>query len=123
MAMRRIQSLVGEFAECVMAQKESLRVGNPTQGNLFAERYMAAWDVLRREGDRGREALSVLLSDSRDDVRGMAAACLLRFRTKQALLVLRELANGQGLAAFAASQTLERWAELSDKKRWGLDPA
>lgn len=49
----------------------------------------------------------------------MAAAFLLRYRTTEALHVLREAAKGSGLIAFEASEAIKRWEE----RTWELDPA
>lgn len=53
------------------------------------------------------------------DVRVKAAAYLLRHRTLEAQAVLREIASGEGLASFEASEALKRWEEGT----WALDPA
>ncbi len=68
-------------------------------------------------GDRGRDALAVLLEHGRADVRVMAAAFLLRHRTEAALAVLRDAAAGKGLAAFGAGMAIKHWEEGT----WALD--
>lgn len=52
------------------------------------------------------------------DVRVMAAAHLLRYRTAEARAVLEEAAKGTGLVPFGAQQALKRWEEGT----WALDP-
>lgn len=116
-AVTELRALVARFAENVMAQKEALRRKNPRAGNRYARIYIAAWNALKTHGDQGRDALCELLSHSCDDVRGMAAACLLKYRTDDAKRVLTEVGRGQGLAAFGASEALQRWAEGD----WHLD--
>jgi hypothetical protein len=118
MGMRGRARLVEEFASCVVAQEEAMRRGDAKKGNQFADRYVKAWETLRSQGDEGRDALVPLLHDERVSVRVMAAAFLLRYRTKEAKLVLKEAAQGEGLSAFGASQALQRWAEGD----WHLDP-
>ena len=54
----------------------------------------------------------------RMDVRVMAAAHLLRYRTAEAKAVLEEAAKGQGLVPFEAGEALKRWEEGT----WALDP-
>jgi hypothetical protein len=44
---------------------------------------------------------------------------VLRHRTTEARAVLEAIARGEGLAAFEASEALERW----DEGTWALDPA
>lgn len=121
--MKSKEDLVRDFAKNVLGQRDALTHNDAKTGNRHAQKYMRAWDRLRAQGDEGREALATLLGDEQPDVRGTAAAYLLRFRTAECLQTLREVASGHGLAAFSASQTLERWAETRDKEKWGLDPA
>jgi len=115
----KYESLVEEFAECVAAQSEAIAKGNPTLGNKYAKRYMAAFEKLRSHGDEGRNALVVLLTDERADVRVMAAAYLLRHCGDRAKSILESEAKGKGLISFGAAQALQRWAEGT----WNLDPA
>ena len=117
--MKSLEHFVEEFASCVLAQEDALRQRDAQKGNQFARRYIQAWETLRSHGDAGRDALVPLLYDERVPVRVMAAAFLLRYRTKEAKRVLKEAAKGKGLSAFGAGQALERWAEGD----WHLDPA
>ncbi|MCP3137437.1 DUF2019 domain-containing protein [Pyxidicoccus xibeiensis] len=73
---------------------------------------------LLAHGNAGRNALLVLLKHERMDVRVMAAAHLLRYRTAEAKAVLEEAAKGKGLVPFEAGQALKRWEEGT----WALDP-
>jgi hypothetical protein len=54
------------------------------EDSIFAKRYVAAFQMLRLHGDCGRDALAVLLSDPRADVRVMAAAFAAALRGKSA---------------------------------------
>ena len=111
--------LVAQFARDVAQQTDAVMRGDHRTGNKHARRYIAAFGKLRAMGDVGRDALCELLTHDRPDVRVMTAAFLLRYRTVEALDVLREAARGAGLTAFEASQAMERWKD----KTWGLDPA
>lgn len=115
--MTRVDELVREFAENVAAQAEAIGRGDSRTGNRHAKRYIRAFQALRALGDPGRDALVPLLADGRADVRGMAAAFLLRHRPDEARRVLQDLAHGKGLAALGAAETLERWEEGA----WQLD--
>jgi hypothetical protein len=117
-AVKEFDELVNEFADSVMAQKDAIRRGDVKAGNRHHDRGTHAWNELRARGDEGRDALATLLTDDRPDVRAMAAACLLKHRTREAKRVLKEVAKGEGLAAFGASQALQRWKEGD----WHLDP-
>jgi hypothetical protein len=117
--MNRIEKLVQQFAENVAAQTDAIRRGDPKSGNRHAKRYIQAFESLRSLGDEGRDALVPLMHEGGDDVRAMTAAFLLRYREDDARRVLQDLARGDGLVAFGASETLKRWEE----KTWQLDPA
>ena len=111
-------ALVAQFAEDVAKQTDAIWRGDHKTGNKHAKRYIVAFRTLRDMGDVGREALCVLLTHDRPDVRVTAAAYLLRHRTADAREVLRDAAEGSGLIAFEASQALKRWEEGT----WALDP-
>jgi uncharacterized protein DUF2019 len=114
-----IEGLVAEFAENVAAQTDSIWRGDAKTGNKHAKRYIAAFDKLTAHGDAGRDALTVLFTHPRMDVRVSAAAYLLRYRTAEARAILEEAATGEGLVPFEASLVLKNW----ESGTWALDPA
>jgi hypothetical protein len=114
----KLDALVEQFALNVAAQTEAIWRGDSKAGNKHARKYGAAVDKLLAHGDAGRDALLVLLEHERMDVRVMAAAHLLRYRTAEAKAVLEEVAKGEGLVSFKAGQALKRWEEGT----WALDP-
>lgn len=113
-----LEKLVEQFALDVAAQTEAIFRGDAKTGNKHARKYGAAVDKLLAQGNAGRDALLVLLKHERMDVRVMAAAHLLRYRTAEAKAVLEEAARGKGLVPFEAQQALKRWEEGT----WALDP-
>lgn len=115
--MMALNTLVQEFVEGVLGQKQALAEQDADLGNLFANKYIRAWRQLRSYGDEGREALAVLLNDVRVDVRVMAAGFLLKYRTTEAMAILREAEEGHGIASLDAQQVLRRWQEGT----WQLD--
>lgn len=114
----QLEDLVEQFAQHVAAQTDAIRRGDAKEGNKHAKKYTAALQELRTQGDAGREALSALLKHPRTDVRAMAAAFLLRYRTAEAKAVLEAAVREGGVAAIGATMTLKRWAEGT----WALDP-
>ena len=107
-----IDELVEEFASRVIAQSDAIEEGEP--GNEYADQYLEAFDQLRtRYGDEGREALSTLFDHEDANVRGRAAAFLLRYCTDRAKAVLEREAKNTGMAAFCADECLRRWAEAN----------
>jgi Domain of unknown function (DUF2019) len=118
-----LESLVATFAENVIAQSEAIMEGDSEKGNAHHVKSRWAFDELRKRGDAGREALTRLFDHPRPDVRSDAAACLLRYCTRRAKRVLKEVAKqGPSFSAFCASECLKRWKETKDKSKWELDP-
>ena len=119
MKTSQIDDLVKQFADNVVEQTRHTMTGDSEQGNLCAKKYIAAFESLRAVGDQGRDALARLFDHPRPDVRSMAAAFLLRYRTKEALRVLKAVAKKEpGFSAFCASEAIKRWKEGA----WELDP-
>jgi hypothetical protein len=114
----KLDELVEQFARNVAAQTDAIQRGDARTGNKHAKQYTAALQALRAQGDTGRDALAVLLKHPRTDVRAMAAAFLLRYRTAEAKAVLEATANEGGVATIGATMTLRRWEEGT----WSLDP-
>ena len=112
------ENLVQQFVENVEAQTAAIRRADAMTGNHHADKFIAAFEKLRAHGDEGREALAVLLEHPSGDVRTMAAAYLLRYRTTEAKAVLEEAARGDGMIAFECRYTLKHWADGT----WALDP-
>ncbi|WP_141326537.1 DUF2019 domain-containing protein [Myxococcus sp. AB025B] len=113
-----LEELVEQFARNVAAQTDAIHQGDSRAGNKHAKQYTAALQALREQGDNGRDALAVLLKHPRTDVRAMAAAFLLCYRTAEAKAVLEAAANEGGVAAIGATMTLRRWEDGT----WALDP-
>jgi hypothetical protein len=114
----QLEELVDEFAQNVAAQTDAIRRADAKQGTKHAKAYTAALHKLRAQGNDGRDALAVLLTHPRTDVRAMAAAFLLRYRTAEAKAVLEAAVKEGGIAAIGATMTLKRWEEGT----WALDP-
>ncbi|NVJ27398.1 MULTISPECIES: DUF2019 domain-containing protein [Myxococcus] len=114
----KLERLVEQFALNVAAQTDAIFQGDAKTGNKHARKYGAAVDKLLAHGNAGRDALLVLLTHERMDVRVTAAAHLLRYRTAEAKAVLDEAAKGKGLVPFEAQQVLQQWEEGT----WALDP-
>lgn len=120
MAAHTPEELVEQFAYHEMAQRECLKRGDSIAGNRHARARSAVFEELvTRYGDEGRDALAALLRHSEPGVRAMAAAYLLRYKHREAMEVLREVAaSGPSFSAFCAQQAMKRWEE----GEWQLDP-
>lgn len=116
---QQVENWVNAFADSVVQQTEAIKQGDHRAGNKCAKQYIKMFERLRGVGDAGRDTMLPLLSHPRSDVRATAAAFLLRYKTKEAMAVLRTEAAGKGLVAFEAAQALKRWEEGA----WDLDPA
>ncbi|MFY2562817.1 DUF2019 domain-containing protein [Corallococcus terminator] len=114
-----LEALVAQFAQNIAAQTDCILRGDSKSGNKHADKAFAAFSKLRERGDTGRDALAVLFTAPRMDVRVTAAAFLLRHKTVEAKAVLEEASKGEGMAALGAQQTLKNW----ESGTWALDLA
>ncbi|RKH50181.1 DUF2019 domain-containing protein [Corallococcus sp. AB049A] len=114
-----LQKLVAKFEQHAAAQTDAIWRGDAKAANKHADESIAAFKLLRTQGDAGRDALATLFTHPRMEVRTAAAALLLRHRTAEARAVLEEAAKGKGLIPFEAQEALKRWEEGT----WSLDPA
>jgi hypothetical protein len=73
--------------------------------------YLAVFDAVCAHGDAGREALTLLFSHERADVRIPAEAFLLSDAEDRAKRVILKEVAGKGMLAFEASQALKRWKD------------
>jgi hypothetical protein len=110
-----LTTLVERFA---LGVTDAILRGDARTGNKFAKQYIDAFDKLRVHGEPGRDALTTLFTHARPDVRVIAAAFLLRYRTTEAMAILREEASGRGLAALGATYSIKNWEDGT----WSLDP-
>jgi hypothetical protein len=113
-----LTELVEQFAQHVAAQTDAIWNGDSKRGNKHAKQYISACDKLLAHGNAGRDALASLLTHPRMDVRVMAAAYLLRYRTTEAKRVLEDAAKSEGMIPFIAAQVLKNWEDGT----WNLDP-
>lgn len=113
---KSIQSLVEDFAKHCLAQREALNRDDVAVANRHADRNSTTWHALIDEyGDAGRDGVASLLRHPSVEVRVLAAAYLLRYKTEEATHVLEE---AKVAGHFGAEQALERWREGT----WKLDP-
>ncbi|HET9235419.1 MAG TPA: hypothetical protein VFP10_14895 [Candidatus Eisenbacteria bacterium] len=117
-AQKEIARLVSVFRENVIAQTDA--IGNEGRsGNVFAGKRTRAFAKLREQfGDSGRDALAVLMTDVRPDVRVTAAVYMLRYRHQEAIAVLRKAAAKESMVGFEAGEAIKRWNEGV----WSVDP-
>ena len=103
------KELVARFASAVQSQNDCLRVNDPQRGNQFAAEYIEAGKALLAAGGNAVNAFATLLHHEDLSVRVMAGAFLLEARTKEAVSALEPIPQGEGLTAFGARLTLERY--------------
>lgn len=103
-----LDSLVA-FVEAQQDQIECIGRGDPKTGNKHARKGIAAARRLLAGGETSIDRFATLLSHPDLNVRASAAAWLLKDRTKEAIEVLRPIAEGQGIAALGAISTLKRY--------------
>jgi hypothetical protein len=109
MVMNDLDKLVAEFARSVRAQNEAIARHDPVEGNKFAQSYFSAAKALVAHGAEGINAFACLLADPCIDVRTMAAAFLIPFKTNESKIVLELSSQGIGIIALGAKMALQRW--------------
>ena len=107
--MKHKKSLIEQFANAVISQRQCIGGGDAKKGNEFAASYIAAAKDLLAGGEESIESFSTLLVHADESVRCMAAAFLLKSRTSQAVEALTPIAKGGGLNAVGAQETLKRF--------------
>ena len=103
------QELIEKFIESVIKQAECTEKGDYKSGNKYADEYISAANDLLAGGDQYIDEFTKILKHTNRDVRCIAAAFLLKDRTKQAVKTLRKLKWGIDIAAMGARQTLKRY--------------
>lgn len=115
--MSNLKKLVDQFAEAVIKRNESIMSGSRKEVIKYSNKVIQYWEKVCQLGDKGKEELSNLFHHENPGVRTTAAACLLKYKNKESLDVLKEIAKGQGLVPFEASEAIKRWEEGT----WNLD--
>ncbi|MGE0883646.1 MAG: HEAT repeat domain-containing protein [Blastocatellales bacterium] len=98
-----------EYADAVIKQEECIFQGNARKGNQYARRYIQIANQLLRGGEEAISVFVELLQHPDPNVRGNAAANLLKVRTAEAVAALEPLAEIEGLTGLGAKMTLERY--------------
>jgi len=108
--MRKTPSeLIQEYADAVIKQQECIFQGNARKGNQFARRYIQIAKELLSGGEESISVFAELLQHPDPNVRGNAAANLLKDRTAEAVAALEPLVKNEGLVGLGAEMTLERY--------------
>jgi hypothetical protein len=114
------EELVRAFEENLLA---SATADSVRKANKHFDTCFKAWDHLRALGDEGREALVPLLEHPHRFVRLNAAQCLLRYKTEQALTVLKNIPDsGDSIIARIAIDDWHKCQAAGQEALYGLDP-
>jgi hypothetical protein len=103
--------LLNDFTGAIIEQNACIMDGNPKTGNRAAKRYITAARQLLSGGEESIDAFAGLLKHGNPSVRCMAAAFLLKDRTRLSVMALKPIAKGDGLAALGAQMTLKRFKD------------
>lgn len=109
--------LVQKFSEAAIKHHQATIAGNYKVTNREAKKISQAAHQLKNMGDEGYQALMPLLKNDNKVIASSAAAFLLKYATKEAQDVLKNIAQNSGLIGFEAKQALDRWQEGD----WHLD--
>jgi hypothetical protein len=101
--------LISRFAIAAQAHQIALEDMDENRANAHSRVISGLYASIIREGDDGSEALLALLDSESQVVAGMAAVFSLRYNPSRSLVILRMLADKDGLLGFRASVAIERW--------------
>jgi len=111
-----MRKLVQSFADAVV---EHCAAKTPEVNWKYASQMREAFfTLIKKYGDAGREALTVLFKHEDPDVRLEAAVWLLRYAHEESMAILREFSSYPGMIGFGARQTIENW----NSGDWEIDP-
>lgn len=111
MEISKLNRLVEQFSEAAIRSDEATISGSGKDARKYANKMIRLRKKIWEFGDQGKEALSKVLDHPHPSARVAAAGYLLKFRTEEALGVLREAAQHEGLVPFVAQEALKRWEE------------
>lgn len=117
MRLTNLEEIVEEFADAAIKADEATFT-NGRMARKYSNKEIKCWKKILQFGDQGKEELSRLLNHPDPSARVAAAGYLLKFKTEEALAVLHEAAQHEGLVPFVAQECLKRWEEGT----WALDP-
>jgi len=114
--MSAIETLITEFADAsIKADEFTFTDGKAAR--RYSEKQVRCWKRIRKIGNEAKEVMARLFDHPDPSARVAAAGCLLRYKTDEALAVLRDAAQHEGLVPFMARECLKRWEE----GEWHLD--
>ncbi len=112
-----ITELVKRFAESAIKQDEAIVSGDKRGAKKYGNKIVQYWRAIKEFGNDGKEELSKLFRHNHPSARSAAAACLLKYKTAEALEVLEVIAKMPGLVGFEADEAIKRWKEGT----WNLE--
>ena len=109
MSSTSLDDLVRQFALAVIGQRNAISELDSESGNRLATNYYNVAKSLIGRGQEGLTAFAQLLNDPRSEVRTMAAAFLIPYRTEESKAILEEAAREPGITGLGAIMALRRW--------------
>jgi len=111
-----MQELVEDFVKHEIARDEAITGDDGVRH--ATQCHEAFLQLVKKYGDDGREALSVLFDHGDPRIRLIAAVYLLRYKHEESMSVLQELTKEHGMVALGAEQTMKNW----ETGNWKVDP-
>jgi len=106
---KSIPELLNSFVVATQKHHQFTMSGEWRKTNRQAKLLNSAARALLARGEEAIDQFALLLNHEDEAVRAMAGAYLLKDRTALAVKTLEPLAKGQGISAFGAKKTLERY--------------
>lgn len=113
----RIEKLVAVLVDAAIRGDEAVMAGDGKQARKYGRILVKKWESICEVGDAAKEVLAQHLHHPNPSARSAVAAFLLKFKHEEAMAVLKELAEGEGLVPFACQECIKRWEEGT----WSLE--
>ena len=121
MAKVDTEELVNQFADAIIKQNEAIYSGTTKEVRRYGKKITPIARKLVNMGEEGKRQFATLFNHPDREIRATAAVCLMSYMPEEALVVLRELAEGDDLIAMGAQMRIKEWEEHPehyDESNW-----
>ena len=117
--MRRIalSDIIADLLDAAIKQDEAIMAADGKAARKYGNLLCDRWRDVKDLGDEAKDELAKHLRHPNPSVRSTVAVFLLKHKHDEAMSVLKELAQGEGLGAFECQKAIKRWEEGT----WSLE--
>jgi hypothetical protein len=117
MKNKSLFDIVAELIDAAHKQDEAVMAGDGKAARKYGNLLCDRWSEVKDLGNEAKDELAKHLRHPDPSVRSTVAVFLLKHRHDEAMSVLNELAQGEGLGAFECQEAIKRWEEGN----WSLE--